>query len=168
MYCIYTEPPEYIVDTTDKICLICWNSDEENNYVKYLKNIPQFVSLCDCNAMFHESCLCIWTSKSPSCPICRKPFSLFISKQQYYYKLGINNIIIICDNIASVIRITALLVSLNLSLFILINWLNLCVIYFFDWNLIFYEPTNTTIDMNVDINMAIVELTHIHTNYSVH
>jgi hypothetical protein len=114
MYCIYSEPPEYIIDQNNNICLICWNSDELNDKVTYLKNFPNFISLCNCNALFHNNCLHTWIIKSPSCPICRKELTLFVSVQHYYCNLGINYCIVVIKRVQKMLSFFVLISSLNI------------------------------------------------------
>ncbi len=121
MYCIYSEPPEHIIKNTientleqsSNVCLICWNSDELNDKVTYLKNFSNFISICNCNALFHNKCLHTWINKSPSCPICRKQLTLFVSSRQYYYNLGINYCIVAIKRVRTWISFFILITSIN-------------------------------------------------------
>jgi hypothetical protein len=131
MYCIYSEVPEYILvyslngsteDTTNKICLICWESSELAEPIKQIKDFTHIISICDCNAKFHASCFNAWITNTSSCPICRTKINanLTFLNNNYYIKISF---VIVClfDYVKKTIKF-----------FIFANMANMCLIFLFN------------------------------------
>lgn len=57
-------------------CLICWESENNNNKITNMKNITMFSSNCDCDCYFHLQCFFDWVKKTPTCPICRNVLTI--------------------------------------------------------------------------------------------
>ena len=65
----FGEDTESISTNSDSTtCIICKNND---NLYKF-KNRED--GGCDCNIIFHESCMKDWFTRNPSCPACRKVY----------------------------------------------------------------------------------------------
>ncbi len=63
-------------DENENECLICWLPNSKNDSLKNIKAFSFIVSNCNCNALFHKTCLKDWIIKSSSCPICRKEMTI--------------------------------------------------------------------------------------------
>jgi hypothetical protein len=106
-------------DETNKICLICWASSKEDMPVKCLKEFSYFISDCECNALFHDSCLKLWVKSAVSCPICRKKFSDKINKIDRFTIKFTTGIIIVLNFTSKMLAF--------ISLYSLIHLIYICI-----------------------------------------
>lgn len=107
------------VNTT--ICFICLNEIQANDKkvisnTYHTKNNICYKFSCNCKFVLHEECLCFWTDKSPTCPICLFPiyetrFSIMLRNAGAKYKK----------------RFIKCIDNLKLSFFILFGVLFYCV-----------------------------------------
>jgi hypothetical protein len=114
-------------NTTNNECIICWIPSTENSPVKCMKEHLFFVSKCDCNTFFHDTCLNKWLKTNSTCPICCTNISVkdidvpFCIKIKRYTNIFFNNTF-------QVLRVVSFFSGINIILL-------LFYIIFFDFDL---------------------------------
>ena len=68
----------------EELCLICWQSTENNNIIKKLSDFSYVSISCKCNPYIHQKCFIIWISKNDSCPICRTKIYNYYNLDNFY------------------------------------------------------------------------------------
>ena len=121
---------------TNNECIICWLPSTENTQVKCMKEHSFFVSNCDCNTFFHDTCLNKWLETKSTCPICCIKISIKNDKNTTAYMKIKRHTIIFYKNTCKILRLVSFFCSINV--FILLFY-----ILFFDLSIdtppYFYE-----------------------------
>ena len=125
-----------IATITNNECIICWLPSTENTQVKCMKEHSFFVSKCNCNTFFHDTCLNKWLETKSTCPICCTKISIKNDENITIYMKIKRYIIIIYKNTCKVLRLVSFLSIINVIIL-------LFYILFFDFSIdtppYFYE-----------------------------
>lgn len=129
MYSIcYTSSEKYEDDTnvikddeTNNICLICWVPSVDNSIVLKMKEYPNIITICNCNAEFHSSCLEEWIEKTHSCPICRKKITIYNQDLMNNYATTVTYFIVCFNLCTQVLRVATIISLINVFLLFTYN-----------------------------------------------
>jgi hypothetical protein len=123
-YYDYDYDDRFIENMINNECIICWLPSTEISPVKRMKEHLFFVSNCDCNTFFHDTCLNKWLENKSSCPICCQKMSVkIIENDTVYMKIKKNAYIFF-----------KILSTISIINFIYVSICNVINMYYFIFN----------------------------------
>lgn len=126
-YFLYTSSDNNEPRKINNLCVVCWNTDEQNDPVYSIKAYDDYQLYCECNTFIHHTCLQKWYNITNSCPICRQlivfqPVTHFINKELQYlsrFRFFCNEALM--NNLLCTIRFVSIIAFLHFLWFIVYN-----------------------------------------------